>query len=228
MLSMITMKGEMGLPSVLTTPKWGFYDVNFKGKSFQLKQDFSCYVMENIFNLKFLFPAEFHAQTAVEAAITLHPEVKDKWEEIEKIEITTHESAIRIISKVGPLDNPADRDHCLQYMVACGLIFGTLTAESYEDQTAKDSRIDFLRDKMKVQEDLTFSKDYLDKNKRSISNAVQVFFKNNTATKKVTVEYPIGHKRRRKEGIPLLIEKFEKKFANSIFKSKSQIYYAIL
>tara|TARA_B100000513_G_scaffold160221_1_gene77468 strand:- start:16 stop:630 length:615 start_codon:yes stop_codon:yes gene_type:complete len=165
--------------------------------------------MENIL-FKISFPAEFHAQTAVEAAVKLHDEIKNKFDEIDKIKIITHESAIRIISKEGKLNNPADRDHCLQYMTAIGLIKGDLVAEDYEDSVAKDPLVDSLREKMEIEEDLSFSKDYLDPSKRSIANSLQIFFKDGTFTDIEEVHYPIGHKNRRAEGIPILIKKFEK------------------
>jgi 2-methylcitrate dehydratase len=206
-LSLMAMKDEMGYPSALTAPKWGFYDVLFKGQPFRFQRQYGSYVMENIL-FKVSFPAEFHAQTAVECAMILHPLVKDRIEEIERVVITTHESAIRIIDKKGPLYNPADRDHCLQYMTAVPLIFGHLTAEDYQDQVGADPRIDALRAKMEVVENKQYSLDYLDPEKRSIPNAVQVFFKDGTSTENIVVEYPIGHRRRRAEGIPLLIEKF--------------------
>ncbi|MBI3165256.1 MAG: bifunctional 2-methylcitrate dehydratase/aconitate hydratase, partial [Chloroflexi bacterium] len=207
-LAMMTMQGEMGYPSALTVPKWGFYDVLFKGQPFKFQRMYSSYVMENVL-FKISFPAEFHAQTAAECAMTLHPQVKDRIGEIERVIITTHESAIRIIDKTGPLHNPADRDHCIQYMTAVPLIFGRLTADDYEDKVAADPRIDSLRAKMQVVEKKQYSVDYLDPEKRSIANAVQVFFKDGTSTDNVVVEYPLGHRRRREEGIPLLIEKFK-------------------
>ncbi|MEB3100082.1 bifunctional 2-methylcitrate dehydratase/aconitate hydratase [Ferviditalea candida] len=207
-LAMMALKGEMGYASALSAPTWGFQDVLFKGQELKLGRPLDSYVMENVL-FKISFPAEFHAQTAVECAFQLHNEVKDRLDEIEEILLTTHEAAIRIISKKGPLHNPADRDHCLQYMVAIGLIFGDLTAEHYEDEVARDPRIDRLRDKMTVSEEKQFSVDYLDPDKRSIANAIQIRFKDGTATEKVVVEYPIGHRRRRQEGIPKLIEKFE-------------------
>lgn len=207
-LALITLTGEMGYPSALTAETWGFYDVQFRGKSFQFERDYGCYVMENVL-FKISYPAEFHAQTAVEAALKLHPLVKNKLDQIEKIEITTHESAIRIIDKKGPLNNPADRDHCIQYMTAIGLIFGNLTADHYEDKVAADARIDMLREKMICSENKAYTKDYLDPAKRSIANAVRIFFKNGEKTDKIEVEYPVGHRRRRKEGIPLLLKKFE-------------------
>jgi 2-methylcitrate dehydratase len=207
-LAMMTLKGEMGLPSVLSAPKWGFYDVHFGGNSFSFSQSYDSYVMENIL-FKLSYPAEFHSQTAVECAVQLHPQVKDRLAEIDKIVLTTHESAIRIISKVGPLANPADRDHCLQYMVAVPLIFGDLQAEHYEnDFHQAHPLIDELRDKMEVVEDNRYSREYLEADKRSIANAIQIYFKDGTHTDKVAVEYPIGHRRRRSEGIPVLKNKF--------------------
>jgi 2-methylcitrate dehydratase len=207
-LAMITLKGEMGLPSVLSAPKWGFYDVQFNGNSFSFSQEYGSYVMENIL-FKLSYPAEFHSQTAVECAVQLHPQVKDRLDDIEKIVLTTHESAIRIISKVGPLANPADRDHCLQYMVAVPLIFGDLQAEHYEnDFHAAHPLIDQLRDKMEVVEDERYTREYLEADKRSIANAIQIYFKDGSHTDKVAVEYPIGHRRRRNEGIPVLKDKF--------------------
>jgi 2-methylcitrate dehydratase len=211
-LALIAMTGEMGYPSALTAKTWGFQDVAFKGNTVKLARPLGSYVMEQIL-FKISFPAEFHAQTAVECAVELHPQVRDRLDEIERIELTTHESAIRIIDKTGPLHNPADRDHCLQYMTAIGLIFGKLTAEHYEDQAAADPRIDALRAKMTVTEDKQYSQDYLDPEKRSIANAVQVFFRDGRKTDKVAVEYPIGHRRRRKDGIPLLQQKAHAAFA---------------
>lgn len=208
-LSLMVLKGEMGYPSALTAPTWGFYDVLFRGQPFKFQRGYGSYVMENVL-FKVSFPAEFHAQTAAECAMILHPQVKDRLDEIERVVLTTHESAIRIIDKTGPLHNPADRDHCIQYMTAVPLIFGRLTAEDYEDDVAADPRIDALRTKMVVVENRQYSVDYLDPEKRSIGNAVQVFFKDGTFTEQVGVEYPIGHRRRREEGIPLLIEKFSR------------------
>ena len=203
----MAMKGEMGYPSVLSAEGWGFCDVLFNGKPLVCRQPYGAYVMENIL-FKIAFPAEFHAQTAVECAFQLHEAVADRLDEIDEITITTHESAIRIISKTGPLHNPADRDHCLQYMAAIGLIYGTLTADHYEDETASDPRIDALREKMTVVENPQYSKDYLDPDKRSIANALQIRFTDGSVSEKIAVEYPIGHRRRRAEGIPLLEEKF--------------------
>ena len=211
-LVLLTQKGQIGYPSVLTAPTWGFYDVQFKGNSFSLPRDFDSYVMENVL-FKISFPAEFHAQTAVEAAVTLHEEISGKLDEIDKILITTHESAIRIISKEGVLNNPADRDHCLQYMTAIGLLKGDLIAEDYEDDVASDPRVDQLREKMTIEEDQRYSIEYLEADKRSIANAIQIFFKDGTSTEKIEVEYPIGHRRRREQGIPLLVKKFERNLA---------------
>lgn len=206
-LALMVARGEMGLPSVLSAPKWGFYDVLFKGDSFRFQRPYGSYVMEQIL-FKISFPAEFHAQTAVEAAMTLHPQVHNRLDQIARIELTTQESAIRIISKQGPLHNPADRDHCLQYMVAVPLIYGELTARHYEQEVAADPRIDQLRELMVVQEDERYSREYHDPDKRSIANAVQIFFNDGSCTDKVAVEYPIGHRRRRDEGIPVLERKF--------------------
>ena len=212
-LALLVLKGEIGYPSALTAPTWGFYDVSFKGKPFGFQRPYGSYVMENVL-FKISFPAEFHAQTAVEAAVALHGEVAPRLDDIERIVLTTHESAIRIISKTGPLNNPADRDHCLQYMTAVGLLKGDLSADDYEDQAAADPRIDRLRELMQVEEDPGYSRDYLDAEKRSIANAVQVFFKDGSSTERLAVEYPIGHRRRREEGIPLLIAKFENNLAS--------------
>ncbi len=202
-------RNEMGYPSVLTAKTWGFQDALFRGKEIVLARELGSYVMEHVL-FKVSFPAEFHAQTAVEAALELHPEVKGKLDEIERVEIGTQESAVRIIDKKGPLHNPADRDHCLQYMTAIGLIFGELTAEHYGEKIAADPRIDRLRDKMRVVEVPAFTRDYLDPAKRSIANAVQVFFRNETATRRVEVEYPLGHRRRRHEAEPVLLDKFRR------------------
>jgi 2-methylcitrate dehydratase len=211
-LALITMKGEMGYPSVLTAKVWGFYDALFKGNPFKFQRPYGSYVMEHVL-FKIAFPAEFHAQTAAECALQLHPLAQDRLDQIRKVVIRTHESAIRIIDKKGPLDNPADRDHCIQYMVAVPLIFGRLTAADYEDDVAHDPRIDALRDKMECVEDKQFSKDYLDPDKRSIANAITLHFKDGTKTDEIVVEYPIGHRRRRKEGIPLLEAKFKTNLA---------------
>ena len=211
-LALISVKGEMGYPACLTAKEWGFYDVLFKGKEFKLSRPYGSYVMEHVL-FKVSFPAEFHAQTAVEAAIQLHPQVCDRLESIEKVILRTHESALRIIDKKGPLYNPADRDHCIQYMTAIGLIHGTLTAADYEDSAASDPRIDALREKMVCVEEKQFSRDYLDPERRSIANAVQVFFTDGSKTKEVLVEYPLGHHRRRAEGIPCLVDKFKTNLA---------------
>ncbi len=203
----MSLKGEMGYPTVLSTPKWGLQDVIFDGKPVTLDMPFGTYVMENIL-FKISYPAEFHAQTALEAATMLHTILISKFDQIEKIEIETQESALRIIDKKGELNNPADRDHCLQYIVAIGLLYGTLTADHYEEKIATNPAIDKLREKMEVKENKDFSAGYYDPEKRSIANAITVTFKDGTRTRRVEVEYPIGHKRRRREGIPLLYQKF--------------------
>ena len=212
-LALMARQGEMGYPSVLTAKGWGYYDVLFKGKPFTMGRPLGSYVMENVL-FKISFPAEFHAQTAVECAVQLHEQVKNRLADIDKVTITTQESAIRIIDKSGPLHNPADRDHCIQYMTAVGLIFGELTADHYEDKIARDPRIDALRETMACIEDPRYTKEYLDADKRSIANAVQVFFKDGSSTDKVAVEYPVGHRRRRAEGMPLLMKKFESNLAS--------------
>ena len=214
-LALMALQGELGYPSALTAKTWGFYDVMFRGKPFTLGRPLGSYVMENVL-FKISFPAEFHAQTAVECAIALHAEVRDRLDEIKEIIIITQESAVRIIDKTGPLHNPADRDHCIQYMTAVGLIFGKLTADHYQDKVARDPRIDKLRDKTVVVEDARYSQDYLDPDKRSIANSVQVFFNDGSCTDKVAVEYPIGHRRRRADGIPLLVEKFKANLASRL------------
>ena len=221
-LVLLTLKGQIGYPSAITAPTWGFQDVLFKGKDLSLPQEFGSYVMENVL-FKVSFPAEFHAQTAVEAAVTLHSEVKSRVSNIQKIVITTHESAIRIISKEGQLNNPADRDHCIQYMTAVGLLKGNLVAEDYEDDVAADPRIDLLRRKMVIEEDKRYSQEYLEADKRSIANAVQIFFEDGTSTEKIEVEYPLGHRRRREEGIPLLIEKFKSNLRTQFSQSRSEV-----
>jgi 2-methylcitrate dehydratase len=211
-LALISRTGEMGYPSVLTARTWGFYDVLFKGKPFRFQRKFGSYVMENVL-FKISFPAEFHSQTAVECAMQLHPLVKDRIRDIKRIRIRTHEAAIRIIDKKGPLHNPADRDHCIQYMVAVPLLYGRLTAADYEDSVAKDPRIDALRAKIACVEDKRFTRDYHDPKKRSIANALTVEFKDGSKLKEVVCEYPIGHKRRRREGMPILVEKFKTNLA---------------
>ena len=220
-LVLFTQKGQIGYPSVLTAPTWGFYDVQFKGEQFSLPREFSSYVMENVL-FKISFPAEFHAQTSVEAAVILHEEIKERIDEIETVEITTHESAIRIISKEGTLNNPADRDHCIQYMTAIGLLKGDLVAEDYEDDVASDPRIDELRGKMVIQEDERYTKEYLEEDKRSIANAIMIHFKDGSSTEKVEVEYPIGHRRRREQGIPLLIEKFKANLSTQFSENRTK------
>ncbi|MBK6396586.1 MAG: bifunctional 2-methylcitrate dehydratase/aconitate hydratase [Betaproteobacteria bacterium] len=220
-LALIAKTGEMGYPSVLSAKTWGFYDVLFKGKPFKFQRPYGSYVMENVL-FKISFPAEFHSQTAVEAAMTLHQELARlgrSAEDVKKITIRTHEACIRIIDKKGPLDNPADRDHCIQYMVAVPLIFGRLTAADYEDAIAKDPRIDALREKIVCVEDPRFTKDYHDPDKRSIANALTVELGDGKKLKEVVVEYPIGHKRRRKDGIPLLVDKFKVNLAR-VFPAK--------
>ncbi|MGZ5074878.1 MAG: 2-methylcitrate dehydratase, partial [Usitatibacter sp.] len=214
-LALIAKTGEMGYPSVLTAKTWGFYDVLFKGNEFKFQRPYGSYVMEQVL-FKISFPAEFHSQTAVEAAMTIHEELLRLGrtaEDIRKITIRTHEACIRIIDKKGPLNNPADRDHCIQYMVAVPILFGHLTAEDYEDGVAKDPRIDKLRDKIVCVEDKQFTKDYHDPEKRSIPNALTVEFTDGKKLKEIVVEYPIGHKRRRKDGMPLLVEKFKTNLA---------------
>ena len=210
-LALIAKTGEMGYPSVLSAKTWGFYDVLFKGNAFKFQRPYGAYVMENVL-FKISFPAEFHSQTAVEAGMTIHHELRKlgKTEkDIKKITIRTHEACIRIIDKKGPLNNPADRDHCVQYMVAMPIIFGRLTASDYEDDVAADPRIDTLRDKIECVEDPKFTKDYHDPDKRSIANALTVEFNDGKKLKEIVVEYPIGHKRRRKEGMPVLMAKFK-------------------
>lgn len=203
----VVEQGQMGYPGALTAPKWGFYDVLFNGQSFKFQRPYGSYVMEQIL-FKISYPAEFHSQTAVECAVKLHPLVKDRLNDIEYIQLTTHEAAIRIISKTGPLHNPADRDHCLQYMVAVPLIKGNLVAEDYEDDVAADPRIERLRSLMRVAEEPRYSREYHQPDKRSIANAIQIFFKDGSSTERVEIEYPVGHRRRREEGIPLLEAKF--------------------
>ena len=238
-LADIALRGEMGVPGVLSAHQWGFYDVSFnktnkdqklKSKQdqvFKFKREFGSYVMENIL-FKIKFPAEFHAQTAVEAAVELHSEVKNRFNEIEKITIKTQESAIRIISKVGNLSNAADRDHCIQYMIAVGLLIGDLRAEHYEDEFHKNNKmIDILREKMEILEDKKYTEEYLLPNKRSIANAIQIFFKDGTSTRNLEVEFPIGHRLRRKEGIPLLERKFFNNLKTCFDDEQSEKIYRI-
>ena len=207
-LSLIALSGEMGYPTALSAPRWGFSDVLFAGKPVTLARPLGSYVMENVL-FKISFPAEFHAQTAVECALKLHPQIRERLNEIERIEMETQEPAIRIIDKKGPLNNFADRDHCLQYMLAIGLIFGRLTAKHYSDEVATDPQIDRLRSKMVVRENHSFTNDYYDLEKRAIGNSIQVFFQDGSHTERVEVLYPVGHRVRRHEGIPLLEEKFK-------------------
>lgn len=214
-LALIAKTGEMGYPSALSAKNWGYYDVLFDGKPFVFTREYGSYVMENVL-FKISFPAEFHAQTAVECAMALHEQVKNRLDEIERIELETQEAGYRIIDKSGPLANPADRDHCLQYMVAVPLIFGRLTAADYEDSVANDPRIDALRDKMTVVENKTYTAEYFDADKRAIGNSVKVFFNDGSSTDKVSVDYPIGHRRRRDEGIPVLKEKFERSIRSKL------------
>jgi 2-methylcitrate dehydratase len=238
-LADMSMRGEMGIPSVLTAPEWGFYDVSFSNtnkdqtlkpkaeRQFSFSQDYGTFVMENIL-FKISFPAEFHAQTAAEASVILHPQVKSRLADIKKIVIRTHESAIRIISKTGSLANAADRDHCLQYMIAVPLVFGNLTADHYEDDFHEAHPIiDELRDKMEVVEDKRFTAEYLEEDKRSIANAIQVFFKDGSSTEEVVVEYPVGHRRRREEGIPLLELKFKANLASRFPNQQCQTIFSL-
>jgi len=214
-LALIAKTGEMGYPSALTAKTWGFYDVSFKGQSFKFQRPYGSYVMENVL-FKISFPAEFHSQTGVEAAMTLYKQMQAAGktsEDIKKITIRTHEACIRIIDKKGPLNNFADRDHCIQYMVAVPFIFGRLTARDYEDGIAADPRIDALREKIVCVEDPGYTVDYHDPKKRSIANAITVEFNDGTVFDEVAVEYPVGHARRRTEGIPLLIEKYKTNLA---------------
>ncbi len=226
-LAMMTMAGEMAMPSVLSAPEWGFYDVSFKGRQFSFSKEYGSYVMENIL-FKISFPAEFHAQTAVECAVLLYPEIKDKLDAIDRIEVTTHESALRIIDKTGTLDNPADRDHCMQYMLAVAMIKGDLVAEFYEDSFHQQNPlIDELRSKMILTEDKRYSKDYLADDKRSIANALQIYFNDGSRTQKIEVEYPIGHRHRRKEGIPLLERKFFNSLKNTFNNDQANRIYSL-
>jgi 2-methylcitrate dehydratase len=206
--ALFALKGEMGYPSALSAKTWGFQDVLFKGKALTLAQSLGSYVMENVL-FKISFPAEFHAQTAVECAMALHARVKDKISLIDRIVIETQEPGVRIIDKTGPLANPADRDHCIQYMVAVPLILGRLTAADYEDSVANDPRIDVLRAKMTVRENPTFTKEYYERDKRHIGNALQISFSDGSPKLEMRVDFPVGHRKRRAEGMPLLVQKFE-------------------
>lgn len=228
-LALITLKGENGYPSALTAEKWGFYDALFKGRPFRFQrpiEQWESYVMENIL-FKISFPAEFHAQTAAECAMQLHPHLKDRLDEIGKITIRTHEAAIRIIDKKGPLGNPADRDHCMQYIVAVVLIFGGLTAADYEDAIAADPRIDVLRGKMTCVEDPQFTLAYHDPERRAIPNGIEVEFKDGRKLEEVVVSYPLGHRLRRSEGIPLLEEKFRRNLALRFLPPRQQAITAL-
>ena len=225
-LALIAIAGEAAIPGVLTAKTWGFYDVSFKGKPFAVARPYESYVMENIL-YKVSYPAEFHAQTAVECGLRLHAQIAPRLDDIERIVVQTQESAVRIISKIGPLHNPADRDHCLQYMLAVALVFGDLTAAHYEDDIAADPRIDVLRDKMQVTEEPRYSADYLNPDKRSIANAVQIFFRDGTFTAREEVEYPLGHRRRREESIPVLQKKFGDAAAG-VFGAKKSAQMAAL
>ena len=225
-LAFATMAGEPGYPSALTAPNWGFYDVSFRGEKFRFQRPYGSYVMENIL-FKIAFPAEFHAQTAVECALRLHRQVKGRLDEVERIVIGTQKSALRIISKSGPLYNPADRDHCIQYMVAVGLIFGELTADHYADAVAADPRIDKLRERMEVMEETRYSYDYLNPEKRSIANSIQVFYQGGEKSEKVEVEYPLGHRRRRAEGLPLLLQKCRANLAQALPAEKVEAIMAL-
>ncbi|MHA2295512.1 MAG: bifunctional 2-methylcitrate dehydratase/aconitate hydratase [Candidatus Hodarchaeales archaeon] len=226
-LALQAKRGEMGYSTALTAPIWGFYDRIWNGQRFKFQRPYGSYVMENIL-FKVSYPAEFHGQTAVEASIVLHPEVANRLDDIERVEITTQEAGCRIIDKKGSLYNPADRDHCIQYMVAIGLIFGNLIAEDYEDERANDSRIDTLREKMLVQEDPQFTRDYHDPSKRSIANSIQVTFKDGSNTARITVEYPLGHKQRRREAIPLLEAKFNNNMTTRFPESRMKVISDLL
>jgi 2-methylcitrate dehydratase len=225
-LALIALKGEMGYPSALSAKTWGFQDVLFKGKPVVLPQALASYVMENVL-FKISYPAEFHAQTAVEAAMTLHPQIAARLDQIDRVVIETQEPGVRIIDKTGPLANPADRDHCIQYMVAIPLLFGRLEASDYEDAVATDPRVDALRAKMQVKENAEFTKDYYDPQKRYIGNAVQVFFKDGSSSERVAVDFPIGHRKRRAEGMPVLVKKFESSVAAHFQPRQSESIKAI-
>jgi 2-methylcitrate dehydratase len=224
--ALIALTGEMGYPSALSAKTWGFQDVLFKGKPLTYNQGLGSYVMENVL-FKISFPAEFHAQTAVEAAMTLHPQVAGRLDQIEKVVIETQEPGVRIIDKTGKLANPADRDHCIQYMVAIPLIFGRLTAADYEDSVANDARVDWLRGVMQVRENTQFTQDYYAADKRYIGNAVQVFFRDGSSTPRVAVDYPIGHRKRREEGMPVLVRKFEASVAQHFTPKQTESIKAL-
>ena len=224
--ALIALTGEMGYPSALSAKTWGFQDVLFKGKALSYPQDLGSYVMENVL-FKISYPAEFHAQTAVEAAMTLHPQVASRLDQIERIVIETQEPGVRIIDKTGKLANPADRDHCIQYMVAIPLIFGRLTAADYEDSVANDARVDRLRGVMQVRENTQFTQEYYAADKRYIGNAVQVFFRDGSSTPRVAVDYPIGHRKRRAEGMPVLVKKFEASVAQHFTPKQTESIKAL-
>jgi 2-methylcitrate dehydratase len=224
--ALFALKDEMGYPSALTAKTWGFQDVLFKGKALALPQPFGSYVMENVL-FKISYPAEFHAQTAVEAAMTLHPEIAARLGDIERVTIETQEPGVRIIDKTGPLANPADRDHCIQYMAAIPLLFGRLSAADYEDAVARDPRVDALRAKMTVTENPAFTKDYYDPAKRYIGNAIQVFFKDGSSSRRVQVDFPVGHRKRRAEGYPLMQAKFEASVAAHFSARQSEAIKAL-
>lgn len=226
-LAWITQQGEMGYNQALSSPQWGFQDVLLSGKPLAFQRSLDSYVMENVL-FKISYPAEFHAQTAVECALKLHQEIKDRLDEIEEIRLTTHESALRIIDKKGPLNNPADRDHCLQYMVACALIFGELTADHYEDHIAADPRIDALREKMVTEESAQYSEEYLDPEKRSIANSITIHFQGGEKSDRIEVHYPVGHRRRREEGLPLLYNKCLQNLQTCFTQEKAQELVALL
>ena len=226
-LALMVMRGEHGYPSVLSTPTWGAKDTLMRGRDISRSQEYRSYVMENVL-FKISYPAEFHGQTAVECAIALHPSVRDRIDQVERIELTTQEPAVRIIAKEGPLTNPAARDHCLQYMVAIGLLYGDLKAEHYEDTVACNPAIDALRKKMKVKENAQYSADYYDPAKRSIANAVQIFFADGTHSNRIEIEYPVGHRRRRQEGAPLLFAKAERLFRTALPEDQAVNVLALL
>ncbi|MBM3359708.1 MAG: bifunctional 2-methylcitrate dehydratase/aconitate hydratase [Betaproteobacteria bacterium] len=219
-LALLTMRGEMGYPSALTAKTWGFYDVLFKGKPFRFQRPFGSYIMENVL-FKIPYPTAFHGQSGVEAAIKLHPLVKDRLDDIKRVEVKCHNSTMVILDKKGPLHNPADRDHCMQYMMAVGMIYGTMTAEHYEDHIAADPRIDALRAKMRLSESARYEREYHDPAKRTNANSIQVFFKDGTKTPLSEVLYPLGHRRRRRAGVPALVKKFEVNVAR-VFASKQR------
>jgi 2-methylcitrate dehydratase len=228
-LALIAKTGEMGYPSALTAKTWGFYDVSFRGQPFKFQRPYGSYVMENVL-FKISFPAEFHSQTAVEAAMTLHAQLRQlgkSADDIAKVTIRTHEACARIIDKKGPLANPADRDHCIQYIVAVPLLFGRLTGADYEDGVAADPRINALREKIVCVEDPQFTRDYHDPDRRSIANALTVELNDGSKLKEVVVEYPIGHMRRRADGIPLLVEKFRTNLARRFPKKQQDAILAV-